>query len=289
MRTDQEIKKLILDKATFDDRIRAVLLNGSRADKNVPTDQFQDFDIVFVVTEIESFTKNHSWINYFGETIISQLPDEMTFGADLGNDAERRSSFSYLKLFKDGNRIDLSLVSLHKVRTGFRADSLTIVWLDKDKLFSNIGEATNIDYYIQKPTEKEFLDTCNEFWWVSTYVCKGLLRNEIIYARKMCDTVVRPMFMKVIEWYIGTENDFSVSIGNGGKYLKNYLDKSLYEKILSTYADHQIENNWISLFTMSEIFEQFSSIVAERLKYKIDEDEARNTKSFLQRSYQSCK
>jgi aminoglycoside 6-adenylyltransferase len=289
MRTDQEIKKLILDKATLDDRIRAVLLNGSRADKNVPTDQFQDFDIVFVVTEIESFTKNHSWINYFGETIISQLPDEMTFGANLENDAERRSSFSYLMLFKDGNRIDLTLVSLYKVRTDFRADSLTIIWLDKDKLFSNISEATNIDYYIQKPTEKEFLDTCNEFWWVSTYVCKGLLRNEIIYARKMCETFVRPMFMKVIEWYIGTETDFSVSIGNGGKYLKKYLPEPLYRKIVSTYADHQIENNWGSLFTMAEIFEQLSSIVAQRLKYKINEDEARNTKSFLQRSYQSCK
>lgn len=38
-----------------DDRIRAVFLNGSRANKNVPTDIYQDYDIVYVVTELESF------------------------------------------------------------------------------------------------------------------------------------------------------------------------------------------------------------------------------------------
>jgi aminoglycoside 6-adenylyltransferase len=188
-------------------------------------------------------------------------------------------------LFKDGIRIDLTLVSTDKVKTDFRLDSLTIVWMDKGNMFSNIANATDADYRIRKPTEKEFSDTCNEFWWVSPYVCKGLLRNEIIYARKMCETIVRPMFMKVIEWYIGTETDFTVSIGNGGKYLKKYLPEPLYKKILLTYADHQIENNWKSLFTMTEIFEQLSSTVADRLNFNRNIVEAQNVKTFLQQSY----
>ncbi len=42
---------LILDTARADERIRAVILNGSRANPNAPRDPFQDFDIVYLVTD----------------------------------------------------------------------------------------------------------------------------------------------------------------------------------------------------------------------------------------------
>ena len=54
MRTSDEIQKLITDIAISDDRIRAVILNGSRANANVVPDKYQDFDLVFIATEIES-------------------------------------------------------------------------------------------------------------------------------------------------------------------------------------------------------------------------------------------
>jgi aminoglycoside 6-adenylyltransferase len=38
--------ELIVDTAKRDDRIRAVILNGSRAVLTAPRDIFQDFDIV---------------------------------------------------------------------------------------------------------------------------------------------------------------------------------------------------------------------------------------------------
>jgi hypothetical protein len=46
---------LILDVAKADQRIRAVYMNGSRANPNIKKDKYQDYDIVYVVTETESF------------------------------------------------------------------------------------------------------------------------------------------------------------------------------------------------------------------------------------------
>ncbi|HEO6996214.1 TPA: aminoglycoside 6-adenylyltransferase, partial [Streptococcus agalactiae] len=46
MRDEQEIYNLVLNIANQDKRIEAVLLNGSRANPNVPKDDFQDYDIV---------------------------------------------------------------------------------------------------------------------------------------------------------------------------------------------------------------------------------------------------
>ena len=51
MRSEQEMLDLILETARNDERIRAVIMNGSRANPNALRDPFQDFDIVYLVTE----------------------------------------------------------------------------------------------------------------------------------------------------------------------------------------------------------------------------------------------
>ncbi len=99
MRSEEEIITLILNIAKNDKRVRAVLLNGSRANPNVKKDRLQDFDIVYIVTEIKTFLNDHDWINIFGERLILQMPKEMVIGEKSDD-----SSFQYLMLFKDGNR-----------------------------------------------------------------------------------------------------------------------------------------------------------------------------------------
>jgi len=277
MRTESEIKKLILNTAINDDRIRTVLLNGSRANSKITPDTFQDFDIVYIVKDINSFTNDHNWINIFGEKVILQMPELM------GNEVSKNFSFSYLMQFKDGNRIDLTLFPIEKFETDFKQDSLTIVWLDKDNLFPDNIISSDKDYHIKKPSEKEFLDTCNEFWWVSTYVAKGLARNEITYAKEMLETIVRPMFMNIVKWKIGSENDFSVSFGAAGKHVEKYLTKSDYEKLLSTYSDFEVDNNWNSLFVMSELFGEFAKEVSEKMGFNYNIEEENNTVEYLKK------
>ena len=283
MRTETEIKDLILDFARQNNRVRAVLLNGSRANPKPKPDKLRDFDIVFIVDDLESFTVDHSWTDVFGEKIIFQLPDEMNVGNENCN--EEKISFGYLMLFKDENRIDLTLFPLQKIKSHFVADSLTILWLDKDNLFEKLPDPGDSDYFIQKPTEKEFLDTCNEFWWVSIYVVKGLLRNEIIYAKEMLERFMRPMFMSVIEWKIGIENNFAVSCGKAGKFIESYIDNNFYKKILMTYSNFETEENWNSLLLMTEIFQQTSNFVADKLEFSINKTEEQNTMAYLKQHY----
>jgi len=282
MRTSDEIKKLITDKASSDSRIRAVLLNGSRANPNVVPDRFQDFDVVYIVTEIESFISDHSWTNIFGEILIRQLPDEMELGKEPG---EENAGFSYLMLFRDGNRLDLTLFPKSKLGINFHRDSLTIVWLDKDNIFSSIEQSSDRDYLIKRPSERTFLESCNEFWWTTTNVAKGISRNEITYAREMFETVVRPMFMRIVEWYIGTETNFSVAFGKGGKFMCRHLPVELYSKILLTYSDHNAENNWKSLFLMAELFGQLARNISTKLKFQYNLEEEKNAKVYLKLCY----
>ena len=283
MRSSEEIKRLIIDVGKKDDRVRAILLNGSRANEKISSDKYQDFDIVYVVNDIESFISDKNWTNTFGDKLIWQLPDQMAIdkkGSETGR------TFSLLMLFKDGNRIDLTLLPKNDVEPTYKADSLTIVWLDKDNIFSTIGFPNDSDYLVKEPTEKEFLDTCNEFWWVSTYVAKGLVRNEIIYSKEMLETVVRPMFMILIGWHIGIETNFSVSVGKGGKFIKRFVPPGLYKQILQTYSDQALENNWKALFQMTALFGQLAQTVAKSLGFKYEESEEKNVKKYLQQLFE---
>ena len=72
MRSEQQMLDLILDTAREDDRIRAVILNGSRTSPAAPRDPFQDFDVVYLVTDVAPFRYNYEWIARFGGLMIEK-------------------------------------------------------------------------------------------------------------------------------------------------------------------------------------------------------------------------
>ncbi|MRS07846.1 aminoglycoside 6-adenylyltransferase, partial [Bacillus anthracis] len=74
MRTVKEMLDLIMNTAKEDERIRTVIMNGSRVNPNVKKDCFKDFDIIYAVKDIRSFTSHHNWIHRFGELMIVQMP-----------------------------------------------------------------------------------------------------------------------------------------------------------------------------------------------------------------------
>ena len=95
MRTDTEIMTLILQIAD-NLKVEAVALSGSRINPQTQKDEFQDYDVVYIVENLEELLSDLSWLDQFGNRLIEQH-----------NVLEHRHL--YLMLFEDGNRIDLTL------------------------------------------------------------------------------------------------------------------------------------------------------------------------------------
>ncbi len=276
MRTEHQMFELILETAKCDERIRAVIMNGSRANPNAPRDPFQDFDIVYIVTDVEPFRHNLEWIQRFGEMMILQMPEEMQ-----DPPPDNGGFFSYLMQFMDGNRIDLGLFTLAQWKER-GSDSQSILLLDKDQIIDPFPPANDSDYLPTTPTSKAFFDCCNEFWWVSPYVAKGLWRQEILYAKTMFDEVIRnEQLMKMLRWHIGVKTDFKVSPGKLGKYFQNYLEPELWDMLLKTYSDASYENTWDALFTMCELFRKVAVPIAERFGFEYPFDDDRRVTAYL--------
>ncbi len=97
MRTETEMFDLILQTAKSL-KVEAVAMSGSRTDTKAPKDEFQDYDVVYVVDDFDNLTSDLSWLDQFGKRIIEQ---------EVALDHRRL----FLMLFEDGNRIDLTLCS----------------------------------------------------------------------------------------------------------------------------------------------------------------------------------
>jgi len=261
MRSESQMLDLILDTAKHDERVRAVIMNGSKLNPNAPKDFFQDYDIVYIVTEKESFLADPGWIKVFGELMILQLPDEMSDPPPEGKDF-----YAYLMQFADGNRIDLSLLPVSKLDK-LEEDSLTLTLLDKDGILPKFPPPNDSTNYPNPPTAKQFFDCTNEFWWVSPYVAKGLWRQEITYARQMLDLYAREQLMKMLNWYVGMKTDFQKSPGKMGKYLDKYLEPELWELLMKTYSDADDEHTWQALFAMGELFRRVAIPVAQHFGF----------------------
>ncbi len=276
MRTEQEMLDLILDMAKNDTRIRAVYMNGSRTNPKIVKDIFQDYDIVYVVEETMSFREDRSWIDLFGDRLYMQYPEENSFyQSDIEN------CYGWLIQFTDGNRLDLHVCTLNHVLKEIKGDRLCKILLDKDKCLPKMPEATDEDFWVRKPTEKQFADTCNEFWWCLNNVAKGLWREEVPYVMDMLNCVVRPQLIRLLGWKIGFETNFSISVGKSGKYMDRWLDKEKWESLLKTYPSGAIKDIWDAVFLMCNLFDYTAQEVSRIMNIDYNKIEANNSMKFL--------
>ena len=272
-RNEQQMTDLILGTAQADPNIRTVVLEGSRASHAARKDPFQDYDIIYGVTDLSPYRKNLDWIKRFGELMVLQMPDGM------GSSPSVPYKFTYLMQFLDGNRIDLNLYQLdHLKRHTFSSQS--VVLLDKDG-WLNLPPPNESDYFPSKPTEREFFDCCNEFWWVTPYVAKGLWRRDLGYARHMLDTILRSEALKMTTWYFGVKTDFKENPGKYGRRFSERIEPELLQLLGTSYEAGTIDETWRALESLCSLFGTAGSKVASHFQFHYPSQEDRNVTAYL--------
>ena len=270
---------LIIGTAQADKRVRAVYMNGSRTNSNIPCDIFQDYDVVYVVTETKPFYEDKSWIDIFGERLYMQCPDELD--RSVGMEVDFDKSYGWLIQLADGNRIDLHVEPTWDCHV--TDDKLCKILLDKDGILPKIPSATDEDYRVKKPTAAEFYAACNEFWWCMNNVAKGLWREEFLYVLDMLNECIRPQLVKILSWKIGFDTDFFVSVGKSAKYMYRWLEPAVWQRFLSTYSNADISEIWKSVYVMCGLADEFAPEIAEKLQTEYDLEMAKNSRMWLEK------
>ena len=207
MRTETEMLDVIL-KTAKTLQVKAVAMSGSRACPKASKDEFQDYDVVYVVDDLDNLMRDLSWLDQFGKRIIEQ---------EVALDHRRL----YLMLFEDGNRIDLTLCPKDHIQEWVDSEAGFTVLEDPEHLFEPYSQ--NLERYWTNPaSQTDFEKACNEFWWVSAYVVKGICRKQVIYATDHLYGICQQELLKIIAWQVASDRG-KVDIGKNYKYLFRYL------------------------------------------------------------------
>ena len=254
MRTETEMLDLILQIAKTL-QVKAVAMSGSRTNPKAPKDEFQDYDVVYVVDDLDNLTSDLSWLDLFGKRIIEQ---EVGFG-------HRRL---FLMLFEDGNRIDLTLCPKDHIQEWVDSEAGFTVFEDPEHLFEPYSQ--NLERYWTPPaTETNFVKSCNEFWWVSAYVVKGICRKQVIYATDHLYGICQQEFLKILAWQVASDRG-KVDIGKNYKYLFNYLPAEQKKEFSDLLDFSSLDKITESLFATMQLFHREAQRFAHKMGFDYD-------------------
>ena len=255
---DDKMMDLILRIAEFL-KVEAVALSGSRTTTDSPKDEFQDYDVVYIVEDLEDLISDLSWLDQFGMRLIEQHNV-------LGH---RRL---YLMLFEDGNRIDLTLCPKECIQEWVDSEANFEVIKDDKGLFESYLPSPK-RYWTCPPTEEEFAASCNEFWWVSAYVVKAIRRNQLIYATDHLYGICQQEILKVLAWKVASDKG-AVDIGKNYKYLFHYLTVQKEQEFSALLDLSSLEKISQSLFATMNVFDREAQSLAKKMGFAYDQEVA---------------
>ena len=258
MRTDTEMMNLILQIADTLE-VEAIALSGSRTNPRAPKDEFQDYDVVYIVENLNDLLSDLSWLDQFGMRLIEQHNV-------LGH---RRL---YLMLFEDGNRIDLTLCPKESIQEWVDSEANFEVIKDDKGLFEAY-QPNSKRYWTAPPTEEEFAASCNEFWWVSAYIVKAIRRNQLIYATDHLYGICQQELLKVLAWQVTSDRGV-VDIGKNYKYLFQYLPTEKEKEFSALLDFSSLDQITQSFLATMEFFHQEAQSLAQKVGFKYEKEVA---------------
>ena len=254
MRTETEMFDVILQTVKVL-QVDAVAMSGSRTNPKAPKDEFQDYDVVYIVGDLDGLIADLSWLDQFGTRIIEQH-----------NVLDHRHL--YLMLFEDGNRIDLTLCPTEYIQEWVDSEAGFTVLVDEKGLFESYSSSPE-RFWIHPASETDFEKSCNEFWWVSAYVVKGICRKQVIYATDHLYGICQQEFLKILAWQVASDRG-KVDIGKNYKYLFNYLPAEQKKEFSNLLDFSSLDKITQSLFATMEFFHREAQYLAKKLGFDYD-------------------
>ena len=262
MESERNVLDDICEWAADSPLIRAIILVGSRADPRREPDRWSDYDIEVFVRDTGLFVNDTAWIDRFG-SILVRLPTrpKPTVSPDWT---------TQLVQYDDGLRIDFQFTELTPDMSPSLDEGHRLI-VDQDGFANQLPDEPPAGHTVTRPTEDEFRDRVNAFWWDILYVAKALRRGELNYAKYMLDGMIRFDIVKpLVEWYIGTTHGWDINTGVHGRWFKRYLDAPLWDHYRRTFAADGEEENWTAMEEMMRFVRRIGEPIAAALSCDYD-------------------
>jgi aminoglycoside 6-adenylyltransferase len=277
---DPVIKKLTAWGEARED-VRAVILTSTRAATGEPTDEFSDYDVVYVVRDVRAYLDD-SWLGDFGEVLtVYRDPVRREFGEER---------FTRVTRYEDGLKIDFSFCTIAWLREAARRTPLPpeldvgyAVLLDKDGLTKEMPPFTRTAYLPTPPTDAGFQEAVLAFFNNAGYVAKYLCRDDLVPLMEMQHIMRGGRLRQMLEWLVAGESGWAVPNGAYGRGLVARLDEQTKAELTALYVGPGKAENWESLLRAARLYDRVGREVAARLGYDFPAELAARNLASLER------
>ena len=288
MRSEKEVIDTVLNTAREDEAVRAVIRTNL-----VPKREFDYYNFCFVVSDIKKFDGD-VFADCFGERILLYRADRNYPEIFPGG------TKAHLMVFDDGITIAINVMGRDDFLSRYNGEQKSEnVWigdtylkiLDKDGLLPEIERLDEKQtWFCQKPSEEEFSEICNEFWWVLKTYAEYTLRKELPSAMFYLNMAVRDLLNTMIRWDLFLQAGHPVNMGILDSNMEKLLGEEKFSIYKKTYPAADYESRWYALDSVVKLWSMIAEDVSRHCGYSYSKDVETNMirliKNMGKRDYQ---
>ncbi|WP_157721805.1 aminoglycoside 6-adenylyltransferase [Tumebacillus avium] len=243
--------------------IRLVMIIGSRARMNVPSDEWSDLDLVIVTKRPELYIESAEWLQELAEPKLTFLE-----GTAVGELVERRV------LFEGGLDVDFIPLPYEMVAGGWPKGITASgvlgrgywVLVDKEGLGADIPRGMVAEKGQRMPSEAEFSQIVNDFLYHVVWAAKKLGRGELWMGKMACDSGLKWHLLKMIEWHTHLSRP-EVDTWHSGRFLDTWAETDVLTELQTAYARYDLQEVWSALIVTQRLFSRLAQTCADIMDY----------------------
>lgn len=250
---NNKIFESVIAWARENKNVIALIQTGSFARNDKYVDEYSDYDLEVIADDVDDLLKDNSWYHQFGKVIVN-----LNFDEDIEFPTR-------LVVYKGGLKIDFTIADKNRITDMIEKglDDLYkrgyLVCVDKKFMTDELPKATGKDIDNTIPTEKEYIEICNEFWFEASQIPKYIARREL-WVVKFRDWTMKKMVLQMLEmkarfnnkdpWYIGL-------------HMEDWVDKDDWDTLQTLFVNFDQKDSKAGLIKTIEFFRKISQQVAK--------------------------
>ena len=279
MRNECEIIAKIIDVARQDDSVRAVI----RTDLSPKRKYLYTYNFYFIVNDIEK---------YDGDVFQCCLGERiLLFRADRNYPEMFPDTKAHLMVFRDGVTIVIHVMDINTFLMRYdRKNTYTNVWigdtyqklLDKDNILPEIERLEEKQtIFASVPSQEEFNNINNEFWWVMKTFAEYTLREELLSSMFYLNNAIRDLLNRMIRWYIYLKAGEPVDLGILDSRMEEILDADLFCLYRKTYPNADYPQIWEAYESVAELWRKTGIFISERCGFNYPDRTEKDMSAFI--------
>ena len=274
------VEKKFIKWAKTQDHIRIAIVVGSYARTSTPADEWSDLDIVIYSTEPQTLIDNEEWVSEFGNPIITFIEPTAAGSAE---------SYERRVLYDNGLDVDFAVDPFHLVleakKQGLTPELVrelvnvigrgVRILIDKENIMAEfLKEYKTIELSPPSlPTEHEYLERVNDFWYHAVWTAKKLRRGELWEGKACVDSFMKGRcLLPLMEWHARITQGQKHDTWFRGRFMERWADPRIIAELRGAFAHYDEDDVWQALANTMQLFRWIAKEIAEKLDYTYPKD-----------------